>query len=462
MKGEGGFRMSEQRSDQSVIHKKVIGKRDITLFCISAILLLDTLAAGAAVGVSSIFWWIFLTIIFFIPFSLITAELSCAYPDQGGIYAWVKRAYGEKWATRITWYYWVNIAVWCPAIYILFAAVFKQMFYPDMSLNMQIVAGLVLTWLTVFINMITLETGKWVPNLGAVIKVVVFAALIYGALQYSQGNSLANDISIATIMPDLGSGAKYLGVIIYGMLGFELISACAEDVKNPRKNIPLGIVVSGTIIILLYVFATVAILAAIPASSINLVEGLVDTLAMFFGGSTMGNAFVMILAIGALYSFFSNGVTWTLGGNRVAAEAAIDGKLPKPFAYESKRGTPVGAAVILGICGTVTLILYGFLVNSNEDLFWALFAFSAVLFMLPYVVMNFAYIKLRKMDTETERPFKLRGPNWFVFGLTYLCSAVLILTLISFIYVPGEGMQWPVFIGASILIIVGELIIARK
>lgn len=454
--------MSDELDNKPVSHKKVMGKRDITLFCISAILLLDTLAAGASVGVSSIFWWVFLTIFFFVPFSLITAELSCAYPDQGGIYAWVKRAYGEKWASRITWYYWVNITVWCPAIYILFAGIFKQIFYPDMTLMDQIVIGVILTWLTVLINMITLETGKWVPNAGAIIKVIVFLALIGGALHYLQDHSLANDITIKSILPSLDSGAEYIAVIIYGMLGFELVSAGADEIKDPRKNIPRGILISGTIIILLYIFATIAILAAVPVADINLVEGLVDTLKMFLGGSPLGNAVVMILSIGALYSFFSNGVTWALGGNRVAAESAIDGELPAIFAYEGKNGTPIGAAVVFGICSTVILLIYGLLANSNENLFWSLFAFSAVLFMLPYIVMAFGYIKLHKIDKETERPFKLKVPDWVSFALAYLCISILILTVCLFIYVPGTGIQWPVFIGALTLIFIGELLILKK
>ena len=107
-------------------HIKTMGKKDITLFCISAILLLDTLAAGASIGTASIFWWVFLAIVFFFPFSLMTAELGCAYPDQGGVYAWVTRAFGERWGARITWSYWVNIAVWFPSLCILFAGIFSR------------------------------------------------------------------------------------------------------------------------------------------------------------------------------------------------------------------------------------------------------------------------------------------------------------------------------------------------
>lgn len=443
-----------------VEHQKVIGKKDIVLFCISAILLLDTVAAGAAIGASSIFWWVFLGIIFFVPFSLISAELGCAYPDQGGIYAWVQRAFGPRWASRVTWSYWVNVAVWFPSLSVLFAGIFKQMFWPDMSLFAQIIMGISLCWLTVLVNVITLEIGKWIPNLGAIIKIVVFTAIIIGAARYFADHGAANDLSLSALAPSLSDGLQYLPVIIYGMLGFELICAGADEIKNPKKNVPVGVLVSGAIIVVFYILATVAVLTAIPAQEINLVEGLVDTLTLFFGDSGIGGTFVTILAIGALYTFFSNGATWALGANRAAAEAAIEGELPGFFAIESKsRGTPVGAAIALGVTSSVILVLYGALAGSNEELFWSLFAFSGVIFIIPYVGMMFAYVKLRRIDPDRERPFKIGGPGWLPPLLASMCGVVLLLTIVLFVYVPGDGLQLEVFFGSVTLLLLGEIIV---
>ena len=153
-----------------VQHKKTLRQRDMVLFTVSAILLLDTLTAAASVGAPSIFWWLFLGLIFFVPFALILREMGCAYPEQGGIYAWIRDGFGGRWASRATWCYWVNTAVWIPAIFILFAGVFKQMFFPELSLGWQIGIGVALTWLAVVVNVITLDVGKWIPNLGAILK----------------------------------------------------------------------------------------------------------------------------------------------------------------------------------------------------------------------------------------------------------------------------------------------------
>jgi len=441
-------------------HKKTLKQRDLVLFTVSAILLLDTLAAAASVGASSIFWWLFLGVIFFIPFALICAEMGCSYPEQGGIYAWIRDAFGGRWASRATWGYWVNTAVWIPAIYILFAGVFKQMFYPDLSLQGQIAIGLALTWIAVGVNIIALDIGKWIPNTGAVLKVLIFCAVIIGAYLYSQDHGMANPITWQSVKPDWGSSLQYIPAIIYGMLGFELVSASSDEMKNPKRDVPRAIFISGAIILVLYLFGTLAVLTAIPAGDINLVEGLVDTLMLFFGGSDIGKIFVWGLGIAAMYTFFSNGVTWALGCNRAAAEAAAEGELPKIFALTSKtRGTPVGAAVLMGIVSSVVLILYGFMSGSNEDLFWSLFAFSAVIFLLPYQGMLMAFVRMRLIDPDHARPYRIPGGNFVAAVLAGTCMLVLALAIILFMYTPEEGWQLPVVGGVIFMLVLGEFII---
>jgi amino acid transporter len=446
--------------NQQVSHKKTLRQRDMVLFTVSAILLLDTLTAAASVGASSVFWWLFLGIIFFIPFAMICAEMGCAYPEQGGIYAWIRDGFGGRWASRATWAYWVNTAVWMPAIYILFAGVFKQMFFPELSLGWQIGIGVILTWVAVAVNVVTLDVGKWIPNLGAIIKVIIFVAVIVGALFYTQEHGMANPLTFETMKPDWGSSLQYIPAIIYGMLGFELVSASSDEMQNPAKDVPRAIFFSGIIIITLYLFGTIAILAAIPAGEVNLVEGLMDTFRLFFGDSAAGRAFAMILGIGALFTFFSNGVTWALGCNRAAAEAALEGELPKIFAIEHKTyGTPVGAAVLMGLVSSLILVLYGFLAGSNEDLFWSLFAFSAVIFLLPYEGMFMAFIRTRVNDPDHPRPYRVPGGLGTARLFAWVCFAVLALSIVLFVYTPGEGVQWPVLIGVIVTLAIGEVVI---
>ncbi|MEM1231016.1 MAG: APC family permease [Pseudomonadota bacterium] len=437
-----------------------LGRRDALLYSISAILLLDTVASSAAIGVASIGWWLVLGALFFVPFALISTELGCSYPDPGGIYGWVRRAFGGRWAGRIAWYYWVNVAAWCPSIYVLLVGVLSQWLSLEISLLAQVGIGLVLAWLTVLVNWLTLDLGKWVPNVGALFKIVIFSAIILGAFALAAEQGTANAFSLAALVPRWEQGVQYVPVIVYGMLGFELISASSDALDDPAAVLPGATLAAGAIILLFYVLSTVAVLVAIPVAEVNLVEGLVDTLRLLFAGD-LTSWLVHVLIAGALYTFFSNGVTWALGANRAAAAAARSDHLPSVFGREDRqRGTPVGAAVLLGVASSAILLLYALTASNNEDLFWSLFAFSGVIFFLPYVVMMLAYVRLKR---RPDYPARFRfAPPAVTTVLAWLCAGILLFCIGLFLYVPGEGLQWPVLTGAAVLIVLGEFVIPRQ
>jgi amino acid transporter len=440
-------------------HKRSLGVRDMTLFTVSAILLLDTLAASASIGVSSITWWILLGILFFIPYGLISAELGTTYPEQGGIYAWVRDAFGPRWGTRVTWLYWLNTAIWNGAILVLFAGVFSQVFLPDLGLGAKLAMAIALNWLVVLITTFSLNIGKWVPNAGAAIKLIAFAALIVGGVAFAMRDDvrLANDFSAWSFVPEWGASATYISTIIYGMLGFELVCSASEEMKDPVRDVPRAILWSGIVIFLAYVLGTFAILAAIPVENIDLVEGLVDTLRQLFGESALGVGAAFVLGIMVMLTFFSNCVTWAIGCCRAATEAAIDGELPKFLASEHKEyGTPVGSAVVMGIITTLILLCYGLLATSNEDLFWNLFASSAVLFLLPYLGAIASFLYMRRFDPGTPRPFRVPGGMPFATTITLVCIGLLLMTILLFMYVPGEGFNWLVVSVAIGSILLGE------
>jgi len=228
--------------------KRVLRGLDMTLFSICAIIVLDTLAASASIGASSVSWYIITLVLFFIPYGLITAELGSTYPEQGGIYVWVRRAFGEKWAARTTWYYWINVALWMPSVYVLFAGVFAQLFFPEMSLTWIIVIGIVMTWITVLVGIITLEIGKWVPNVGAIVKAVIIMVLGIGGVIFALRNGVANDMSFTAMLPTWDAGLAFLPVIVYNFLGFELMSGAGEEMKNPGRDVPKAIITAGVLI----------------------------------------------------------------------------------------------------------------------------------------------------------------------------------------------------------------------
>ncbi|MEI8131874.1 MAG: APC family permease [Leptolinea sp.] len=455
--------MSTQITSTKTGFKKALRIFDMTLFTVCAIMVVDTLAASASIGASSITWWIITLVLFFIPYGLITAELGSTYPEEGGIYIWIKHAFGDKWAARSTWYYWINVALWMPSVYILFAGMFSQMFYPDMSLWLQIAIGIVMTWITVWIGCITLETGKWVPNIGAAIKVILMLVLGIGGIVVASRNGVANDLSLPAMMPSWDAGLAFLPVILYNFMGFELMSGAGDEMQNPKKDIPIAIITAGLLISFFYLLSATGILLALPIDQLGLISGIIDTLKAILGDSGVGGIFVTILGVGALYTFLANMVTWTMGANRTAAQAAEEGDLPAVFGkLDPVNKTPVGAYIITGVVSTVVIILYGFMAGSAEDLFWTLFKFSSIIFFLPYLLLFPAFIVLRKKDASTMRPYKMAGGDLFALIAGVVCEIFIVQAIVFFLWVPGQEASpdtLPVLIGMFLTILVGEIIL---
>jgi amino acid transporter len=435
------------------------------LFTVCAILVIDQLAASAAIGPSAIFWWIFTLVAFFIPYGLICAELGTTYPEEGGIYAWVRRAFGRRWGARASWLYWVNVALWMPSVYVLFAGMLAQLFFPGMSLWTKIGIALAMTWFTTYLNVIALDAGKWVPNLGAFIKGFIMIAIGVGGFFYANRHGVANELSWPSIAPTWGSSLAFLPVIVYNFMGFELMSGASAEMKNPARDVPKAIVVAGVFIAAFYLLGTIGILIALPVADIGLIEGILDTLTKLFADFAWGPTLVTAIGIGALYTFLANMATWTIGANRSAAEAAARGDLPASLGkLHEKHRTPVSAAVITGAISTVVIVLYGFMASTAEDLFWTLYAFSSIVFLLPYLLMFAAFVRLRSREPASERPYRVPGGLATARVIAGICCLFVVQAIVFFIYTPG-GTEWTkaasIIAGVIVTLVVGEALIPR-
>jgi amino acid transporter len=448
--------------------RRVMGLVDVTLFTVSAMLVVDQLTASASIGTDTIGWWILAIVFFLVPYGLITAELATTYPEQGGIYVWAKRAFGRRWAARTTYWYWVNVGLWMPSVFLLFAGLFCQLFihqWTDWPAGKwpQVAIALALTWAVVGVGIMRLEIGKWVNNVGAIIKAVIIFALGAGGIFFAIRHGSANTIDGGSFIPSLDVTKSYLPVIIYLLMGFELVSSMAGEVKQPEKQIPRALFTSGASIAFLYVFATVGILLALPLGKLELVQGLVETFREIFGRTGVGEVVVYALGIGALYTYFTNMTTWTMGANRAAAEAAADGELPKVLAREHPvHKTPVAAFLITGLISTGVLVGAALFISSQDNLFFAIFAASSVIFLLPYLLMFPAVAVLRRKDPDRERPFRIPGGNGVVVALAALTTLVIAAATLLFVWpeVPHAPAEWS-YTGPLLAIVVGALVVGE-
>ena len=163
------------------MEEKKVNLFKMVTFTVCGIVVLDTFVAPAAMGVSSITLWVLTAILFFIPYGLINAELGAAYPDDGGIYAWVKRAFGEFQATLVAWFYWVNVAFWMPAVFLAFSWWFSLAYAPDMGIWASAGLAILMCWVIVYIGIRGVDLSITMTNIAAIMKVgVLLVAEISG------------------------------------------------------------------------------------------------------------------------------------------------------------------------------------------------------------------------------------------------------------------------------------------
>lgn len=446
-----------------------IGIGGLTMFTICAVIILDTLSASAVIGPSALVWWGITLIGFIVPYALVVTELETTWPAKGGIYDWVKLAFGSKFAARTSFLYWINVGLWMPSSYILFVGIFSSLYWPDMNLYFQVFGCLVLIWLTVlfctFSTQVCLKIIQW----GAWAKIIIILSLGIAGLYYAIENGSANNLAFHNFIPKMSEPSQFLPVIIYSLLGLELISSMGSLIKNPRKTIPITMFLSAIAIAFLYLFGTFAILVTIPVNQISIVSGIVDALKIIFKGGLFADIILNILCILTLFTFVSNMVAWVAGSSRTAAEAATNQELPAFLGVHYKRyNTPIGANISTGVVSTLVILCYSQLANSNSELFWVVFSFSSCIFLFPYLFLFLSWITLRYTKATFPRSYRIPGGFVGQWTVAVLSLFFVLQGIILFIFPNIFKLQMdsshsvPILIGILLTLILEEIFIFNR
>lgn len=426
------------------------------LFTICSIIALDSFVAPSIVGVSSITIWIISAILFFLPYGLLSAELGSTYPDDGGIVSWVERAFGEWPGVLVGWMYWINVAFWMPAVFTAFSGWLNLALFPNMSTFVMGLLAVIMCWVVVYIGVTGIELSVFVSNILGFVKAAILFLLGAMGVIYGIKFGFANDFSAANWIPTMDDTIIYVAVIVYDLLGFELIGSIGSKIEDPGKTVPKMIVIAGAALTFLFAFGTFGVLSAIPAAEIDEVDGFVYALQELcrVWGPLEKPVFYFIIA-GAIISLVANMITWSLGANEAFMAAGIDQR-SKLLAHRSeKHGTADNLYYIMGIISTLLIILNYSLSGNANDIFWAIFSFSGIVFMANYLFMFPAAIKLKYSD-DTPREYEVPGGKvgmWICGVLSFVFVLLAIYFLIDW-DVTGYTF-WMEFIGTLLTIVSG-------
>ncbi len=425
--------------------KRELGFRDVLLFYIVSSLSLRWIATAAASGPSALAIWVLACIGFFLPLAGSVLELSSRYPQEGGLYVWTREACGEFAGFMAAWTYWMsNLPYFAAVLY--FAASSLLYFSPraqhlaDTNLYYLGFTAGILTLITV-LNTLGLNFGKWLSNLGGIgmaLPVLILIAL--GVLSFARFGSATHFTWASAVPRAQVKDLIFWSTIFFAFSGTECVSFMGDEIKDARRAIPRALLIAGLVITLSYIAGTVAMLVALPASSISGLGGfmtVIDSLCRRLGVAALIAPVALLVGIsntGAAAAYFS-------GTARLPFVVGTDHYLPAVFGRIHPRWkTPYVAILSYGAAG----ILFGLLSQAGTSVrgtYDMLVSMSVITYFIPYLFLFVAMIRLQSRATP---PDVIRMPGGKRVAIPLACMGFL-TTAVSIVLslFPSEDEKHP-------------------
>lgn len=406
----------------------------LTMISIATILSVRNWPLTAEYGFSSVFFLLLAMILFFIPVSLVSAELATGWPEKGGIFAWVKEAFGHKMGFLAIWLLWVENVVWYPTILSFVAGSIAYAFSPKLANNAfyTYIVILVSFLLSTALNLRGMKVSGWISSFGVIFGTFLPGLLIIvlGFIWFFSGKPLQINISWDSFFPHFTniSELAFIAGVLLGFAGMEMPSVHAKDVKNPKKDYPKAIFCSAIVIILASVLGTLAVAFVIPQKDINLIAGSIEAISHFLGNYELG-WLVPFVAILIAFGAFGGVSTWTAGPCKGLLAAAENGDLPPICHYSNKQGMPTVMMAIQGVIVALLSTVFLFMPDVNSS-FWILAVLASQVYLLMYMIMFVTAIVLRYKKPNQDRAYKVPGG---FFGIWLVAGTGFIASLSSFI-----------------------------
>ncbi|HVC45715.1 MAG TPA: APC family permease [Terracidiphilus sp.] len=387
--------------------KRGIRLRDLVLFYVVSTLSVRWAASAAAAGPSILVVWLAALTCFFVPLAASVMELSSRHPEEGGIYVWTREAFGDGCGFLTAWTYWMSNLPYFPGVLyfgaasVLFAFGARGHALADSPAYF---VAFAVFWLAVItlLNIVGVNAGKWLNNVSVLGSVVPLTVLIgMAAMSYWRFGPVTH-MTAASFAPHWSlKNAIFWSTVFFAFGGVEAGSAMGDEIENPRRTIPLAILVGGGILTVGYIAGTEALLIALPPEAVAGPDGFVNgirTLCAHLGAGWLLAPVALLVglnAVGGAAAFLSS-------TSRLPFVAGIDHYLPPVFGHIHPRfRTPWVAIGVYGLAGIAVALLSqaGTTVRGAYDV---LVSMAVIAYFLPYLALFAAMIRLQKRPVGPE------------------------------------------------------------
>lgn len=449
--------------------RKSLGVFSLAMISVAAVLSVRNFPSMAEYGWGSIGWYVLGTLLFLLPITLASAELATGWSRGGGVYQWVKEAFGERAGFIAVFCEWSNNLVWFPAVLSFIAGTFAYAFNPDLANNGLYMFGamMVAFWGATLIAWLGPQVTARFNNAGVVVGSLVPTALLIGfALVFlGQGNPLEiGTPSPGALLPSLSlETIPFAASIVLMFAGMEMAGFHALAVKDPGRRFPRAMALAAVVIFVVSVLGTLALAFVIPVAELNLAAGVMQAFEVFlrnFGLDVLVPVMAILFTLGGLALLIS----WLVGPVLGLGVTSAAGDMPPVTRRLNKQGVPTGMLLIQGGFATVFSLLYIFAPSVNAA-YWILSAMTVLLLCITYMLVFAAVIRLRYTQPDTPRAYRIPGGVagvWLVGGVGFLATAFAFV--VGCLPTSDAGMSTPVYVaimlgGTALLSIIPVLII---
>lgn len=382
-------------------------------------------------GFASITLYVCVAIAFLFPSALVSAELATGWNRPGGVYVWVKEAFGPRWGFFAVWMQWIHNVSWFPAILSFSATTLAYLINPALAENKLYLISFILVvfWAVTFFNLLGLKTSSWFSAFGVIAGTIIPGILLLGLgiAWYVGGFPIQIPLTLNALVPPFKSIQDF--VFIAGLFlafgGLEVSAAYAKEVQNPQRDYPRSILLAAVASLVIYALGALAIAIIIPKSEISLVGGLLEAFRKFLPAFGLEWA-LGILALMIVYGAIGELNAWIIGPVRGLHATSKHGDLPPIFQKVNKRGVPANLLFFQGAIMSVATFAFHFMPSASSA-FWILSAMSAQLYLVMYFLMFLAAIKLRYSHPHITRayrvPYHMPG-IWLIAGMGAISSCI--------------------------------------
>jgi len=420
--------------------ERALKTRDLVLFNVAAIVGMRWIALAAANGPSSLFLWVLAALVFFIPQGFAVTALATAIPEEGGLYVWTTRAFGERQGFLAGWLYWASNITYFPTLTlstVVFALyVFGTRFAAlEQSQGYAAGASLVLLAIALLFNIVGLKTGKWVQNIGGLSQWLPSGALLVVGLIALFRSGSATPMPPASFLPNFAAlpTVLFFANLCFGFAGLELAPCMAGEVVEPKRTFPRAIVISALSIAAVYLTGTAALLWALPPGQTSIISGVnqaITTAGAQHGMPWLGPPVALLMTLAGL-----GGVgAWLIATARLLFVGGLDRYLPPIFAKTHPKWKTPWFAMTFQAAFSAIFILAATRGDTVKNAYLKLVNATLIVYFLPYLYMFASAIRLRADIARRPGSIPVPGgrPGSLVWnGLGFLTTFVsIVLALI--------------------------------